>query len=191
MSTIKLKYGNTNTYFIDGLLFDTDMPGLLNMFYKVIKQNKLSLCDIKYIVCSHYHPDHMGLVSTLMKQGIKLVVIENQYQYIHSSDNILNRQYQGKYNPINESNASIITVEESRHFLRGLGINGEIIVTTSHSKDGIALILDCGECFVGDVEPLQYIDGYSDNELLKKDWNTIMVHRPKIIHFGHNIDQIL
>ena len=191
MGIIKLNYGNTNTYFINGLLFDTDMPGTLNMFYKAIKQNDLSLCDMKYVMCSHYHPDHMGLVSTLIEQGIKLIIAENQYKYIHYSDEILNRQFKGKYNPINESNAIVISISESRQFLSKIGIDGEIIGTNSHSPDGIALILDCGECFVGDVEPPQYINGYSNNKLLKEDWNSIMARNPKIIHFGHTIDQIL
>lgn len=75
---MKLKYGNTNTFFINGLLFDTDMFGTLGTFYKSIKQNNIQMNDIKYVICSHYHPDHMGLVSELMKQGIKLLLIDNQ-----------------------------------------------------------------------------------------------------------------
>ena len=46
----KLKYGNTNTYFIRGvkgsILLDTDYAGMLQLFYKEIKKNGISLKDI-------------------------------------------------------------------------------------------------------------------------------------------------
>ena len=145
MSLIKLKYGNTNTFLINNLLFDTDMFGMLGVFYKSIKQNNIQMNDIKYVVCSHYHPDHMGLVSELMKQGIKLLIIDNQKDYVHFSDAILKKQSGEKYTPIDENKAEIISPQESRMFLQALGISGEIIKTSSHSEDGIALILDDGQ----------------------------------------------
>lgn len=186
---MKIKYGNTNTFFINGLLFDTDMPGTLNMFFRAIKQAGIDLKDIKYILCSHYHPDHMGLVPELMSIGIKLIVCESQRKFVHSSDAILQRQFGEKFLPIDESKAVIINPEGSRDFLNTIGIQGEIITTESHSADGIALILDNGECFVGDIEPEQYLEGYKDNELLRMDWNKIKVFNPKLVHYGHNIDQ--
>lgn len=189
MQQIKLKYGNTNTFLINGLLFDTDMAGMLNPFYKCLKQNGLTPDCIKYVLCSHYHPDHMGLVSELNKLGIKLLVIENQKQDLHFSDQIFAKQFGSKYSPIDESNAVVISFAESRRFLAQLGIQGEIIPTTSHSRDGIALILDDGNCFVGDLEPAQFIDGYENNQALQKDWQEIMEHNPKTIHYGHSNSQ--
>ena len=44
---------------------------------------------------------------------------------------------------------------------------GEIIATTSHSADSISLILDSGECFVGDLEPIGYLAAYEQNDKLK------------------------
>ncbi len=50
---IKLKYGNTNTYFIQGkkggLLIDTDYAGTLSAFYKEIKKNNICISDITYV----------------------------------------------------------------------------------------------------------------------------------------------
>ena len=40
---IKLKYGNTNTYFIGGLLIDTDYAGTLPSFYKALKAAGISI----------------------------------------------------------------------------------------------------------------------------------------------------
>ena len=65
--------------------------------------------------------------------------------------------------------ASAEETNESREFLRSIGIEGEIISTPSHSEDSISVILDCGDCFVGDLEPYEYLDGYEDNPQLQKD----------------------
>lgn len=183
-----LKYGNTNTYFINGLLFDTDMPGTMPQFFKVIKQNDIPFDGIQYVLASHYHPDHIGLISELMGMGIKLVVAEHQLKHVHFADEILKRQYGDKYHPIDESRATVITVDESRKFLKSIGISGEIIPTYSHSPDGIALILDDGECFAGDLEPRSYISAYENNDALEKDWKLLIAHKPKVIHFSHAND---
>ena len=48
---VKLKYGNTNTFFIrgneGGLLLDTDYAGTLTAFYKAIKNADIKIYDIK------------------------------------------------------------------------------------------------------------------------------------------------
>ena len=79
---LRLKYGNTNTFFVEGsnggLLVDTDYAGTLPAFYKALKQNNIRIRDIEYVMATHYHPDHMGLISELMKQGVKLLLLDVQ-----------------------------------------------------------------------------------------------------------------
>ena len=170
---IKLKYGNTNTFFIRGtsgnLLVDTDYAGTLTAFYRAIKEQTIKISDITYILATHYHPDHIGLIGELINQGVKLLVIDTQYSYIHFADNIFSRDKRLAYEPIHMDNAIIINTEESRAFLRNIGIDGEIVATTSHSADSISLILDSGECFVGDLEPIEYLAAYDQNDRLNYD----------------------
>lgn len=182
---IKLKYGNTNTYFTDGLLIDTDYAGTLPAFYKEIKRNDISITDIKYVLATHYHPDHMGIIGELTELGVELLIMEHQLGYVHFSDKIFARETHLNFKPIDESSAVVLSCAESRSFLRGLGIMGEIIQTQSHSEDGAAVILDNGECFVGDLEPPEFIGAYENNAALKTDWERILSHDPKTIFFGH------
>lgn len=186
---IKLKYGNTNTFFIPGdrgsLLVDTDYAGTMPAFFKAIKRNGVRVSDITYVLATHYHPDHIGLVSELMKQGVKLLLLDVQAKHIHFSDNIFNRDKHLQYEPINESKAIQISCAESRSFLSHIGICGEIISTPSHSDDSISLILDSGACFVGDLEPLEYLNAYGENAKLKQDWQLIMSHDPKTVYYAH------
>ena len=192
---IKLKYGNTNTFFIRGmsgnLLVDTDYAGTLSAFYRAIKDCKIKISDITYILATHYHPDHIGLVSELMNQGVKLLVIDIQYSYIHFADSIFVRDKKLAYETIHADNAIIISIEDSRVFLRNIGINGEIVATTSHSEDSISLILDSGECFVGDLEPIEYLAAYEQNDRLKYDWELVMHYAPKKIYYAHANEKIL
>ena len=191
----KLKYGNTNTFFIRGtvgnLLIDTDYAGTLPAFYRAIKEHNIKIRDIDYVLATHYHPDHIGLVSALIKQEVKLLVLDTQNSYIHFSDEIFSRDKHLNYEPITTEKATVISCEESRNFLKSIGINGEIVVTTSHSNDSISLILDSGDCFVGDLEPIEYLAGYEQNEELKSDWEIIMRYAPKVIYYAHANEKTL
>lgn len=185
----KLRYGNTNTFFIRGksgnLLVDTDYAGTMSAFYGEIKKQNIKVSDITYVLATHYHPDHIGLVSELMKQGVRLLVIDTQYAHIHFSNEIFSRDERLNYEPINEEDAIVISCNESREFLKGIGIEGEVIPTTSHSEDSISLILDNGVCIVGDLEPIEYLAAYEGNVRLKDDWDIVMSYNPKIIYYAH------
>lgn len=186
----KLKYGNTNTYFIRGakgsILLDTDYAGTLQMFYKEIKKNGISLKDITYILATHYHPDHMGLVGELVSMGVKFLVMDTQVPNLHFSDDIFSRDKTLRMLPsVPEDQAEVIACKDSRAFLAALGIDGEIVSTPSHSEDSITLVLDSGDCFVGDLEPMEYMDGYEENKALQSDWEKVMSFSPRVIHYGH------
>lgn len=187
----RLKYGNTNTYFINGLLIDTDYAGTLAAFFKEIKRYGIALTDIKYVLATHYHPDHIGLIGELTELGVKLLLVEHQREYVHFSDEIFRREPRLNYKPINESKATVISSKDSRSFLCDLRIQGEIIPTKSHSSDGIAVILDNGNCFVGDLEPFEYIGAYENNTALQEDWELILSYDPAVIHYGHANEKVM
>ena len=191
---IRIKYGNTNTFFVPGdkggLLFDTDYAGTLPAFYKASKQNDIAVKDIGYVLASHYHPDHMGLISELMKQGLKLLVVDAQKDFLHDSDHLFAKD-RIPYSPIDETLATVISCEESRGFLSRIGIQGEIIRLPSHSKDSISLVLDDGDCFVGDLEPFEYLEAYKENAALKSDWEHILSFSPRRVFYAHRPEKML
>ena len=146
---------------------------------------------ITYILATHYHPNHIGLISELMKQGVKLLLLDIQAKYVHYSDDIFSRDNRLKYEPINETDAIKISCDESRDFLYRIGIEGEIISTPSHSNDSISVILNNGNCFVGDLEPMEYWSAYEKNINLKEDWQLIMSYNPKAIYYAHANEKII
>ncbi|MBP3809927.1 MAG: MBL fold metallo-hydrolase [Clostridiales bacterium] len=185
----KIKYGNTNTVLLRGdrgsILIDTDYAGTLPAFYKAIKGLGIKVSDITYVLATHYHPDHMGLISELMSLGVKLIIMETQMEHIHYSDEIYAREPDLGFKPIDESQAQVVLFEESRKFLGELGIAGEIISTPSHSADSISVLLDDGTCIVGDLEPLEYLEAYEENKALKADWDALLSAAPKRIIYAH------
>ena len=185
---LTLRYGNTNTFLVRGekgnLLIDTDYAGTLPAFYRALKDSGLRLSDISYVIATHYHPDHCGLIGELQRQGVKLILAESQKDAVHYPDYIFKRD-RIEYVPADAETAELIPIERSREFLKRIGINGAIIPTASHSPDGIALILDDGNCFVGDLEPIEYIPAYGEDSPLKADWDLIMKHNPKMIRYAH------
>lgn len=133
----------------------------------------------------------MGIVSELMQLGVKLVLLDTQVEYIHLPDEIFRRDKRTEYMPINEKEFIFVKCEESRTFLHGIGIEGEILSTPSHSNDSVFLMLDNGTCFVGDLEPINYLDAYEENIKLKEDWRLIMSHNPNIIYYAHANEKVL
>ena len=126
-----------------------------------------------------------------MELGVKLLLIDTQVEYIHFSDEIFSRDARMKYVPINKEDAVLVKCKESRVFLHSIGIEGEILSTPSHSKDSISLILDDGFCFVGDLEPIDYLDAYDNNVELKEDWKIVMSRNPKVIFYAHANERVV
>ena len=186
---IKLRYGNTNTFYIaganGGLLIDTDYAGTLPQFFKAIKNARIDISDISYMLATHYHPDHIGIVSELQKLGVTLLIVDVQRSSVHFADEIFSRDKRLNYKPIDENVAKVISCAESRSFLCSIGISGEIIYTPSHSEDSVSIILDDGNCIVGDLEPVEYLAAYDHNPRLKSDWEQIMSYHPKRILSAH------
>lgn len=190
-----LTYSPTHTFFLkgttSGVLIDTGYAGTLPAFYKDIKAQGIKVSDITYVLCTHFHPDHCGLVSSLMEQGAGLILMESQVDYVHFPDPIFAREPHLQYKPIDGCKAKVVSFEDSRTFLETLGIQGTILSTPSHSPDSVSVILDDGTAVVGDLEPLPYLEAYSDNEALKADWEKVLSYSPKRILYAHANEQIL
>ena len=191
----RIRYGNTNTFLIKGtkgsILIDTDYAGTLPQFYKAIKELGIKVSDIDYVLATHYHPDHIGLVSKLMDQGVKLILMESQVNSVHYSDPIFAKEPHLNYKPIDESKAIMLKFEDAPSFLESLGINGNVERTKSHSEDGIYISLSDGTFILGDLEPLDYLDAYQDNPALKDDWNKILNLKPRRLLYAHANERLI
>src|SRR5215211_278018 len=179
MNIVNVGYDSTNYYIVEAkggkLLIDCGWPGTLPKFMAGLKRKGISIKEIKYLLVTHFHPDHAGLAQELKNQGIKLILSECQTDFIVP----FAEYFRGKnlpYIPITPNENLVVKLEDSRKFLAGIGLNGEILHTPGHSDDSVTLILDEGYAFTGDLHP-SFMN--MDDETTRASWGKIHQHNLK------------
>ncbi len=186
MNIVSVGYDSTNYYILDAqggkLLVDCGWPGTLPKLTAEVKRKGMALKEIKYLLVTHFHPDHAGIAQDLKNLGVKLILLETQPAYIPQ----LTQLFKSKKRPyleIKMHDNLLLRFEDSRAFLHKLGICGEILSTPGHSDDSISLILDEGLAFTGDLPPRFIIS--EDNHLALESWDKIYQHRITRIFPAH------
>lgn len=86
MNIINVGSHSTNYYVLEtkngNLLVDCGWPGTLPQFTSELKHNGLASTEIKYILATHFHPDHAGLVQEFKNLGAKLIPVESQVEFV-------------------------------------------------------------------------------------------------------------
>jgi glyoxylase-like metal-dependent hydrolase (beta-lactamase superfamily II) len=163
------------------LLVDCGWPGTLPKFMAELKRKGISIKEIKHLLVTHFHPDHAGLAQELKNQGLKLIVLEPQMDFIPPFVEF----FKGKnlpYVPITQNDNLLLKIEDSRKFLAGIGLDGEILHTPGHSDDSVTLILDESYAFTGDLHP-SFMN--IDDATTRASWDKIHQHKIKRIFPGH------
>jgi endoribonuclease LACTB2 len=186
MNIINVGYQSTNYYAIDfksgKLLVDCGWPGTLPKFLAELKRKGASLQDVKYLLVTHFHPDHAGMTQELKNLGIKHILVDVQTGLIpQMTDFFKTKNY--PYIQITTNDSISLKVEDSRKFLSGLGLQGEIIHSPGHSEDSVTLILDEGFAFTGDLHPVFVLP--EADTASRQSWDKINRHKITRIFPGH------
>jgi len=186
MNIVNVGYDSTNYYLLEAksgkLLIDCGWPGTLPKFMAELKRKGVSIQEIKYLLVTHFHPDHAGITQDLKKLGMKLVLLESQVSFIpHFVEFFVGKNL--PYVEITQNDNLVLKFEDSRKFLAGIGINGEIISTPGHSDDSVTLILDEGFAFTGDLPPSFMIS--EEDHTTRESWDRIYQHKITRIFPAH------
>lgn len=186
MNVLNVGYDSTNYYLLDvhhgKLLVDCGWPGTLPKFLGVLKRKDVAPGEIKYLFVTHFHPDHAGLAQDLKNLGARLILMESQVDFTHEMDEL----YRSKglpFLPVTLVGNHLLRFEDSRDFLAGLGLQGEIIPTPGHSPDSVSLVLDQGYVFTGDLTP-RFMLG-EDDLAARQSWDRIYERKISRIFPGH------
>lgn len=181
MNIINVGYDSTNYYLLEinggKLLVDCGWPGTLPKLIATLKRKGIALAELKYLLVTHFHPDHAGLTQELKNLGVKFILLESQVPFIAQ----LTEFFKTKSYPYVEIRADdnlFLNFDESRQFLSKLGIQGEILSTPGHSDDSVTLILDEGFAFTGDLHPRFILP--EEDRISHESWDKIYQH--KITH---------
>ncbi len=173
-NVVNVGYHSTNYYVLDiqdgCLLVDCGWPRTLPQFTAQLKRKGISASEIRYILATHFHPDHAGLVEEFKALGAKLVLMESQLDALHQAPaDVLPKI--PTFVTVSPQNNGELKFTESRQFLSGLGLAGEILPTPGHSDDSVSLLLDEGFAFTGDL-PRRFAVA-EDNEIARASWDRI------------------
>lgn len=185
MNIVNVGYDSTNYYIIEAqagkLLVDCGWPGTIQKFLGVLKRKGISFKEIKYLLVTHFHPDHAGLVQELKNQGIKFILLNCQMGFIDSfREYFIPKNY--PYVEIRQDDNQLLRIEDSRRFLASIGLQGEILHTPGHSDDSVTLILDEGCAFTGDLHP-SFMN--IDDDVTRVSWDKIRRHKITRVFPGH------
>jgi endoribonuclease LACTB2 len=186
MNIINVGYQSTNYYLIDikggKLLVDCGWPGTLPQFSAELKRKGVSIQDIKYLLVTHFHPDHAGMTQELKNLGIKHILLDVQVEHVSQMTEFFKTKNY-PYVQISTNDSINLNVGESRKFLAGIGLQGEIIHTQGHSDDSVTLILDEGFAFTGDLYPAFMLP--DDDTVSRASWDKIYQYKITRIFPGH------
>lgn len=207
---MKITYNSTN-YYLEPcnngfLLIDAGWYGKGKIFKKKLNLLGIKPEQIKYILLTHHHHDHVAIIQELkMLTNAKLIVHEKQIPYLETgvtNDRYI-RQYNWvlwlidkltkpfvkyKYHPISIDNSDIIIdTDTNDSMLRSIGVSGKIILTPGHSSDSISVLLDSGTAYVGDLAmnmSSMKLIGKIPFPIEAEDFEQVKLSLKRLINFG-------
>ncbi|WP_366922797.1 MBL fold metallo-hydrolase [Metallumcola ferriviriculae] len=78
------------------LAIDAGWPGCIHEYVGKLKTLNINPQKIKYLIVTHFHPDHAGLVENIKKSGTRLILFKHQIPYIQVMEKMIRkyRSYQ-------------------------------------------------------------------------------------------------
>jgi glyoxylase-like metal-dependent hydrolase (beta-lactamase superfamily II) len=192
MNIVNVGYDSTNYYVLGAstnrLLVDVGWPGTLPKLQAMLKRKDITLQEIRYLLITHYHPDHAGLAQDVKAQGVRLIVLEQQLATIPMLKSYMKTV--NTYVPITLHDNLRMRTDESRAFLKDIGIAGEIVWTPGHSDDSVSLVLDEGIAFTGDLPPPGFVDERASASV-RQSWDALRARHVRMIYPGHGPERLL
>lgn len=188
MKILNLTCKRTNCYLLEAncgwIMVDTDFPDTLHRLMCLLKQHDIKIRDIKYLLVTHFHPDHAGIVQDLKNLGVRLVILECQVSFIDKLNDFFKKNHKFNFNDIILGDNVVVSNNESRDFLESIGISGDIIQTPGHTDDSITLIIDGCCAFTGDLPEFALMEAYND-QVIRDSWKLIKDYKVTKIHPAH------
>lgn len=204
-----IQLGINHCYLIQGeeiVMMDAGVAKKIRQFKKQLKKLNIEPQDIKLIVVSHAHFDHVGSLADIAEcTGAKVAVHKLDRENLESGRSEvpkgISRWGRISIKLLKPFMKEIIVpgvipdiiIKDDEYSLEPYGIKGKIIHTPGHTMGSLSIILDSGDAFVGcmshnmfpfTVRPRTPIfAGYPD--ILNESWKKLMALNPKMIYPGH------
>jgi ribonuclease/clavin/mitogillin len=186
---IAIRSHGVNLYLVSGrdggLLFDAGWPRSLPDVKAGLEAAGLRLSAIRFVVASHAHPDHAGLMQKLKRYcGVRRIVPEVQRGSLAELNRFFERKPDRNFEPFAIDETDLVVGNPNREALRSIGIDGRILETPGHSGDSVSLLLDGGDAFTGDLtRPDLATD--ANAAALTASWKALLASGAVMFYPGH------
>ncbi len=184
-NVVTLTVKDTHFFLIDfgrgKLLVDAGWVELLPRFSAEMKNNGVRYDEIKYVMFTHHHPDHAGLIQSVKRlSGARLLIHANQIPFLPA----ITEFYKNTpgFEPVTVAKTDLVSPD--RAALAALGIRGQIVPTPGHSPDSVSLVLDSGLAFIGDLH-LPSMVGEESLAETRASWAKLVELKAELIYPAH------
>jgi glyoxylase-like metal-dependent hydrolase (beta-lactamase superfamily II) len=206
ITIVPINYGMVYAYLLNSKgnysIIDCGTPGTEIKTLKVISDLGLDKTNLRSIIITHGHSDHMGACSALKKAtGAKTIIHKLDSDAVRKGENVeiipasrmgrLLCHFDTEIKGFEPYEPEVII---NREFpLYDFGIPGKIIETPGHTKGSISVLLDDGNLFIGDLIMGGMIDKGKpklpmfacDLKLVKENIKKIVSLSPRMVYTGH------
>ena len=146
------------------IMIDAGAPGKINFFLKSIESLGIKPNDIKLIIPTHGHWDHIGSAKDIKEiTGARIAIHHREKEWLEKAQknippavtpwgHIISKTLGFLLPLIRFPAAKVDIILEDEDFsLAEFGIPGKIIYTPGHSPGSVSVLLETGDAFVGDL----------------------------------------
>ncbi len=209
MNIYTVRMGISRCYIIQDkgtVMVDSGPPNKIDSFIKSIQKASIDPKQIKLIVHTHGHWDHIGSAKAIKETtGAQIAMHEPDKGWLEKSLNQLPKgvttwghillTLTSKYMRSAQiaATSTDIVLRDEDFSLAPFGVPGKVVYTPGHTMGSVSILLETGDAFVGDLAmnglPFGLRPGLpvfaEDLELVKKSWKLLLDQGAKIVYPGH------